>query len=282
MNQLLPGATSTPAPSAPLSQALQRRKSNPVPILLLTIGLLAAISFALWGYIESQRMEPVVLFVRAVPFGQRITAEDVGTISLARHRPEAVRGIASPSQVIGQYATRNLGVNDLAQPAMLMPEPPTQPVYPNGQQLGVNMVPFPFSVSAIGPVTDRDRVNLGFIDSTGSPDLCDPAKVAAASARPSTAPSGAAQARPYTCRLISAMRVLYIDGGTAYLETTPFQAQALRALQAAGVAMWAERYGLASDELPGMDRLDAGQVTDEQMQAPAPTVMPTPENGAQP
>ena len=46
----------------------------------------------------------------------------------------------------------------------------------------------------------------------------------------------------------------------AYLQLTPYQSHVIWALQAAGVSMWGERYGTSSDELPAMDRLDAGQV----------------------
>jgi hypothetical protein len=59
---------------------------------------------------------------------------------------------------------------------------------------------------------------------------------------------------------MSSVRILYIDGATAYLEMTPSQAHSMWALQAAGVAMWGERYGTLSTPLMYMDRLDAGQV----------------------
>jgi hypothetical protein len=42
---------------------------------------------------------------------------------------------------------------------------------------------------------------------------------------------------------------------------TPYQSHTIWALQAAGVQMWGERYGATSDELPSLDRLDAGQIT---------------------
>ena len=265
-------------PNTPtLAQAMTRKRSNPLPALLLGAGLLAAVAFAMLGYLESQKTERVVVLARDVPYGRQLTAEDVVTVELPLHRPAQLAGVGDPATVVGQYAARNLGANDLAQPGMLMAAPPTQPVYPNGQQLAVNMVPVPFSVAALGPLSDRDRVNLGFSDPTVDPALCDAAKTAAASAAP-TSPSPAGEGgpalRPYACRLLSSARVLWIDGGVAYLELTPYQAQAVWAMQAAGVQLWGERYGLASDPLPAFERLDFGQVNGEALLAPAPTPPP--------
>ncbi|NTU80087.1 MAG: flagellar biosynthesis protein FlgA [Chloroflexales bacterium] len=265
-------------PSTPtLGQALTRKRANPLPALLLAVGLIATVGFAILGYLESQRTEALVVLTRDIPYGQQIAAEDVSTVELPLHRPAQLAGLSDPAAVVGQYAARSLGVNDLAQPGMLMPAPPTQPVYPNGEQLGVNMVPVPFSVAALGPVSHHDRVNLGFTDATGDPALCDAAMSAAAGAEPTPqSPSSASgpALRPYACRLISSVRVLWIDGGVAYLEMTPYQAQAIWAVQAAGVQLWGERYGITSDPLPAFDRLDLGQVNSEELLAPAPTPMP--------
>lgn len=260
-----------------LGQALTRKRANPLPALLLALGLIAAVGFAALGYLESRRTETVAVLARDVPYGQQIVAEDVVTVELPLHRPAQLAGLGDPAAVVGQYAARNLGANDLVQPAMLMAAPPAQPVYPNGEELGANMVPVPFSVAALGPVTHRDRVNLGFSDPTGDPALCDAALTAAAGEAP-TAPAppapGDRALRPYACRLVSYVRVLWVDGGVAYLELTPYQAQAVWAMQAAGVQLWGERYGVASDPLPAFDRLDFGQVNPEQLLAPAPTPLP--------
>jgi hypothetical protein len=80
----------------------------------------------------------------------------------------------------------------------------------------------------------------------------------------------AAQPRPFACRLLSSVRVLYVDdsAGLAYLELTPFQAHTVRALQAAGLELWGERYGRGSEILPALERLDIGQVSVEQLTAP--------------
>lgn len=267
-------------PNAPsLGQALTRKKHNPLPAILLAVGLIAAAAFAVLGYLESQKTEQVAVLMRDVAYGQRITAEDVGLIEVPLHRPEQLAGIPNQGAVVGMYAARNLGANDLVQPAMLMAEPPTQPVYPNGEQLTANMVPMPFSVATIGPVTYRDRVNIGFSDSAGSPDLCDNARRAADGEQPTViaAGDGTSQLRPYACRLLSYVRVLYIEGDVAYLEMTPYQAQTIWALQAAGLQLWGERYGLTSDTLPAMERLDAGQVNTEELLAPVPTLQARPE-----
>ena len=66
----------------PLSQALNPKKSNLLPALLLVLGLIVALSAATYGYLESRRTEQVVIAVRAVPFGQPITAGKVQEVVL--------------------------------------------------------------------------------------------------------------------------------------------------------------------------------------------------------
>lgn len=264
-------ATLTPT-SAPLSQALARKRGNPLPAVLLALGLIVAVTFAVLGYLESQKTETLVVLARDVPYGRQITAEDISLIQLPLHRPAQLTGISDPSAVVGRYAARDLGANDLVQAPMLLAEPPTQPVYPNGQALSPNMVPVPFSTATIGPLSYRDRVNIGFNDRSGAPDLCDRARRIAEGAGPSLLPAagGNAQPRPYACRLLSSVRVLYVDesSGVAYLELTPYQAHTIWALQAAGLELWGERYGATSTPLSTLDRLDIGQVSVEQLDAP--------------
>lgn len=265
-----------------LSQALARKRSSALPLVMLALGLIVAVAFAVLGYLESQRTEQVVVLARDVPFGHAIGADDLGTVMLPLHRPAQLAGLSDPAAVVGKYAARDLGANDLVQPAMLLAEPPVQPVYPNGQALAPNMVPVPFATTSIGPLTARDTVNIGFSDRAGSPDLCDSARSAAAGEEPTmvAAPSALAQPRPFACRLLSAVRVLYVDeaAGVAYLELTPYQAHTVRALQAAGLDLWGERFGAGSDQLPALDRLDIGQVNSAELTAPAAP----PAEGAEP
>jgi hypothetical protein len=270
-------AATVPNPS--LSQALSRKRAHPLPAVLIAVGLLAAIGFAILGYLESRRTETVVILAHDIPFGWQITADDLGTIELPLHRPIQLQGIADPSAVVGQYAARDLGANDVVQPAMLLATPPDQPVYPNGQQLTPNMVPLPFSTSTIGPISFRDKVNIGFNDPTGDPIVCDAARSAAAGRTPTivTPANSPAQPRAYACRLLSSVRVLYVDEveGLAFLELTPYQAHTIWALQAAGLQLWGERYGSTSDPLTFLNRLDAGQVNRADLSAPVPTPQPT-------
>jgi hypothetical protein len=207
-----------------------------------------------------------------VPYGQQIAAEDLGVVELPLHRPAQLAGVAEASSVVGQYAARSLGAGDLLQPSMLMAEPPGQPVYPNGEELAADMVPLPFATTTIGPIGYRDRVNIGFSDPSGSPELCEGAQSAAGGGRPAASALAApGQARPFACRLLSSVRVLYVDegAGVAYLELTPYQAHTIWALQAAGLPLWGERYGAESAPLEGLDRLDIGQVTLDALSAPA-------------
>jgi hypothetical protein len=257
-------------PSHALHQALTPKKRNLVAPLLLIVGLVVCIGAAAYGYIESRRTEQVVIAARDIPYGRQISADDLAVIELPLHRPVQVAGLTNPSAVIGQYAARQIGPNDILQGPMLMPNPPDDPVYPNGSKLDRDMVPVPFALAALGPITDRDLVNIGF--TTTDATLCDRelADVPAGTVLPPPAPSAAASGddatsqtlrRAFACRYMSNVRILYIDGATAYLEMTPSQAHSMWALQAAGVQMWGERYGAKSTPLMYMDRLDAGQIT---------------------
>ena len=95
--------------SQPLGQVLTPKKSNLVPALLLILGLIIAVSAATYGYIESRRTEQVIIAVRSVPFGQQITADDLGTIELPLHRPAQLAGIGNPDLVVGKWAAREIG-----------------------------------------------------------------------------------------------------------------------------------------------------------------------------
>jgi hypothetical protein len=258
-------ASSPPSLNQPLSQALNPKKSNLFPALLLILGLIVALSAGAYGYLESRRTETVLLAVRDVPFGQQITADDLGTIELPLHRPTQVTGMSDPALVIGKWAGRQIGQSDLLQPSMLLDAAPDQPVYPSGQKLDKDTVPVPFSTATIGPLSFHDLVNIGYNVTNGDPQLCVSSGGTVQTTAPVSAPGSGdtePQARPFACRLLQRLKVLYVDEGKsiAYLQLTPYQSHVIWALQAAGVAMWGERYGASSDELPAMDRLDAAQV----------------------
>ena len=250
----------------PLNQALTPKTSRLLPALLLVLGLLIALGAAAYGYLESRRTEQVIIAVRDVPFGQQISADDLGTIELPLHRPAQLTGIGDPAAVVGKWAARQIGPSDIVQSAMLMDDAPIQPVYPSGQQLDKDTVPIPFSTATIGPLTVHDLVNVGYNAPSGDPQLCVRDSAAPANATPAT-DSAAGQPRPFACRLMQRLKVLYVDEGKqlAYLQMTPYQAHTIWALQVAGVAMWGERYGASSDELPAMDRLDAGQISADRL-----------------
>nr|PZN30659.1 MAG: hypothetical protein DIU80_07315 [Chloroflexota bacterium] len=112
----------------------------------------------------------------------------------------------------------------------------------------------------MGPIPVRARLNLLFIADDDS--LC--------KGLGGSAPI--AGGKSFACRFLTDVSILYIDGGTAYLELTPYQAHALWSLQAAGVALVGERYGATSDPLAPLERLEAGQITYEELTAPAPTL----------
>jgi hypothetical protein len=252
--------------SQPLGQVLTPKKSNLAPALLLILGVIVALSAATYGYIESRRTEKVIIAVRGVPFGQQITADDLGTIELPLHRPVQLAGIGDPNTIVGKWAAHEIGANDLLQGNMLLESAPDQPVYPSGQKLDKDTVPVPFSIATIGPLTVRDFVNVGYNAQTGDPEMCraNGGEVQATQApAPQAITNGEVRGRPFACRLMQRVKVLYVDDGkgVAYLQMTPYQSHTIWALQAAGVQMWGERYGATSDELPSMDRLDASQIT---------------------
>jgi hypothetical protein len=252
--------------SQPLGQVLTPKKSNLAPALLLILGLIIALSAATYGYIESRRTEQVIIAVRAVPYGQQLTADDLGTIELPLHRPTQLMGIGDPNRVVGHWAAREIGPNDLLQPTMLLDTAPDQPVYPSGQQLDKDTVPIPFSTETIGPLTHRDLVNVGYNAIVGDPQLCVANGGEVSAVMPATTGASDAantpQGRPFACRLLQRVKVLWVDTdkSVAYLQMTPYQAHTIWALQAANVQLWGERYGSSSDELPAMDRLDAAQI----------------------
>ena len=173
------------------------------------------------------------------------------------HRPVQLRGISDQRAVVGRYAARELRPGDLLQPSMLRDDAPSQPRYPNGALLTRGMVPFAVALRGLGPLSVHDRLNLGFSDSGGGAQLC--------SAAPDTA------AVPYACRLLSSLRILYIDeaAGLLYVEVTPYQAQSLYALQAAGVVLWAERYAADAPQLSELSRLESRAIERSRLQAPA-------------
>jgi hypothetical protein len=213
----------------------------------------------------------VIIAVRDVPFGQQITADDLGTIELPLHRPAQLTGLSDPAAIIGTWAAREIGPNDVIQTTMVMDSAPSQPVYPSGQKLDKDTVPIPFSIATIGPLTVRDFVNVGYNAASGDPQLCASngglVQSAPAPAPVAEAGDGQTQPRPFACRLMVRVKVLYVDDGKqlAYLQMTPYQSHTIWALQAAGVSMWGERYGASSDELPAMDRLDAGQISTDRL-----------------
>src|SRR5919202_2643508 len=92
--------------SLSLGQVLTPKKSNLVPALLLVLGVIIALSAATYGYIESRRTEKVIIAVRSAPYGQQITADDLGTIELPLHRPAQLAGIGTPDLVVGKWAAR--------------------------------------------------------------------------------------------------------------------------------------------------------------------------------
>jgi hypothetical protein len=169
-------------------------------------------------------------------------------------------GIGDPQLAIGQWATRQLQPHDLLQTSMIQSTPPDRPTYPNGHMLEPGMVAFPFPLAGVGPLHDHDRLNIGF--SASNPALCQNPAEGADGSRDT--------AGAYACRFLSNITILYIDQDVAYIQLHPYQAQALRALQANGATLWGERYGSNSPTLPTLNRLSGEQIDPQQLATPTP------------
>jgi hypothetical protein len=239
-----------------LSQAASLKpRFQRLPQLLILLGMLICLGMAAWSYYEVTRQEPVVVLIRSVAAGQQIQAADLGTVQLSRYRPAELVGIGDPQLAIGQWATRQLQPNDLLQASMIQATPPDRPTYPNGRMLEPGMVAFPFPLAGVGPLHDHDRLNIGF--SASNPALCQ---------NPTAGDSAGSGA--YACRFLSGISILYIDQEVAYIQLHPYQAHALRALQANGANLWGERYGSTSPTLPTLDRLSGEQIDPQQLATP--------------
>jgi hypothetical protein len=248
----------------PLGQALNVRPSRKLPLILIMLGVVVAVGAAAYGYFEGRRTERVVIAVSSLRYGQPITAVDLATIEVPLHRPEQIAGMTDPQAIIGKWASGDIRPNDLLQPGMLLDRAPDQPVYPSGEQLAKNMVALPFSVATLGPLDHHDLVNVGYNDLSGDPQVCRNEGGAPVTVTATTE----GNPRPFACRLVTSMNVLYVDGGIAYLEATPEQSHAIWALQAAGVQLWGERYGSTSEPLPNLDRLDWSEITADTVAIP--------------
>jgi hypothetical protein len=260
----------------PLNQAMQVKRSNTLPLLIVVLGVLLALGAAAYGFYESRRTERIVIAVNPLRYGQQITAADLATIEVAFHRPDQLAGMADPGAIIGKWASGDIRPNDLFQLSMVLDQRPDQPVYPSGEELGRNMVSLPFSVATLGPVDHADLVNIGYNDMSGDAGLC--TTHGGQRGPVTTTPDG--KSRPFACRLLTSVNVLHVDGGVAYLEVTPEQSHAVWALQAAGVQLWGERYGSTSDPLANLDRLDASQITPQALQIPGDVPDGTPGQDA--
>jgi hypothetical protein len=271
-----------------LSQAVTPRRSRFWPTVLLVASVVFMIVMAVVGFLQLARTERVIILVRPVAYGQLITAEDLATVEVSRHRPQQLAGVNDPSLAIGKYAARALAPDDLLQPSMLLDDAPSRPVYPSGEELGAEMVAVPFSTETTGPITNTDVLNIGFYDESGDTRRCvDPsmqqpqaavapsddeqpaidAQTVPDDAQQTTGPAG----QPYACRLLVNVNVLHVDAAkaTAFLELTPYQAQAMRAVQAAALPLYAERSTAGLAELEPLTRLDPSQLARDALLTPA-------------
>lgn len=267
------GASSLGARPGFTTMALQRR--NLTGVILLVTGAILLIMASVWLFWESRRFEPVVIALRDIPAGRQITATDLAVMDLPVQRPESLRGFREAAAVIGQYAEVAILANSVIVPRMVQPDPPTTLVYPNGRSLPPEMVAVPIKVAELGPLTDRDVLNIGFI--SDRPEYCDRVQADRSGAIPPPAAersdgAGSTAALPkFACRWASALPIVYLDQETktAYVAMTPAQSLAYHALRAAEVELWMERYSAAGVPLQYLDRRYPNQVTLAELTDPA-------------
>lgn len=233
-----------------------RPRRNPLPIITLAIALVA-IGAGFYLALTTHRTTLIAVWARPVAAGQPIQPEDLTTLAVPADRPPALEGIADPALLVGQWTTRSVGQGEIIYPSQVQASAPSTPYYPNGEALPEGFVAVPFSLQTVGPVTDRDYINVNVIDPSGDPRRC-----SELGGTPSSfnATMTEAPATPVvTCRLIPQMEILYVDqaANVAYLAATPYQSQVIYTLTAQdGTRLYGERYGATSPALPYLTRLD--------------------------
>ena len=242
------------------SSTLTSRKAKATWIMPALMVVIAIVIIAIGVYMSfiNNRTELVQVWARPVVAGQQITADDLTTIALPINRPETLATVSQHSNLIGLWALRSAATGELIAPAQVSTTAPTTPFYPNGVALPADMVALPFSLESVGPVNDRDTINVNFIDAAGDPKRCH--SLGGSTDVPSAIRADAyGNPLPLTCRLLPQMDVLYVDQVTqiAYLAATPYQSQAVYTLAALeNVQLYGERYGSTSAALPFLSPLD--------------------------
>ena len=244
--------------TAPTFTPLRPRR-NPLPAITFLIAL-SAIGAGLYLALTTHRTTLIAVWARPVAAGQQIQPDDVSTLAVPANRPASLEGIPDPSLVIGQWTTRSVGEGEIIYPSQIQAVAPTAPHYPNGEILPDGMVAVPFSLQTVGPITDRDYINVNVIDPSGDPQAC---TALGGTPNQPIAPLTEQQAPAITCRLIPRMEILYVDEGAniAFLSATPYQSQVIYTLTAQeGTRLYGERYGAAAPPLPYLSRLAPNEI----------------------
>lgn len=280
--------------TTPTFTPVRQRRNLLAPLVFLLAVL--AVGAGLWIALTSQRTTLVAAWARPVAAGQQIGPDDVTTMTVPANRPPALQGIADPALLIGQWTTRSVGQGELAYPAQVQAVAPTVPFYPNGETLPDGMVAVPFDLRTVGPVTDRDQINVNVIDPSGDPQRCTALggtvlNPSAADSTTTTIPTTATTALPdadaahdplgqpiaVTCRLLPRMEILYVDGAAhiAFLAATPYQSQVIYTLTAqAGVQLYGERYGATAPALPYLTRMEPTTINPTLLTGPVSVTTP--------
>ena len=271
--------------TTPRSTLTAQKTSRPwlLPALGMTFALLM-MALGLYFAVTNNRTDNVTVWARPVMAGQQIVREDLAVIALPVQRPDSLAVVHNVDAVVGMWSTRSVGSNELVSAAQVQVDAPTVPFYPSGESLPTGMVALPFSIKSVGPVTERDTINVNFVDRTGDPTRCAalggtplPATVVLSTTAAPAPMTGdpfnpalttgltdsTGQPIAATCRLIPQLNVLYVDSAAqiAFLAATPYQSQAVYTLAGSeDVTLYGERYGATAPTLPYLTRLDPASI----------------------
>lgn len=200
--------------------------------LLLAMAALVTGALAWVLATGAAQTDPVLLAAVAIAPGEPITAAQLTLVEAPRFRPAALRGIADPALVIGQYARVQLSPNQLVTPDLVQPAPLSRHIFVNGalpaEQLQATVYELPRT--ALSTITAQDRVNiLVLIDETRGRDP-------AFSIGTVDTPGRGAR----VVRVLRDLNVLAVNERTAFLEVSPTQSLYLWSLQSSGVAIVGE------------------------------------------
>jgi hypothetical protein len=195
-------------------------------MLLALVGLIAA-ALAWIAYSYAARSEPLVVAATAIEPGARLTPDMLTVIEAPLIRPEALRGLPDPAQLIGTYARVQLSAGQVLRADLVQPAPLDLHIYTNdplpAEALRDNV--FELALTGITSVNAQDRVNILVLVDAENGNL------STFSAGQMDVPGSGSR----VVRVLANLNVLHVDEKAAYLNVTHAQSQYLWTLAAAKI-----------------------------------------------